>query len=233
MVKSFLRFVTFMVIAFFLTLQRSNGQQLGMSFSFFFPRNGSFSIPVSPFSFRGLGVSLTRNISLETGFTLYRMSGMSVTGIPFETHESVMGPFFSLMIPGQVVLKLPLKNVVFSVKGGGFGFYNLGNRVNYGNLDRAIRDYYQWEVANADFSFDNKLGLGFIGGAELIINFTRQFGMNFAVNYLAGGSNLNLKGSFTGGDKQSGLMTLQGNYPDSRLDYNGIEVTLGVLFNTK
>jgi hypothetical protein len=211
----------------------SRGQQLGLSFSFLFPKNGSFSVPISPFSFRGLGISPSRYFSLETGFTLYRMSGMNVTGIPFETRDPVMGPFFSLFVPGQAVLKLPLRNVTFKLKAGGFIFYNFGNRVDYGNLDRAIRKYEGWDVANADFQFDNKFGLGLIGGAELIVYFTKQFGMNFEVNYLSGGAPLNLRGTYTGGTEASGLQTLSGNYDGSKLDYSGWEITMGVLFNTK
>lgn len=233
MPKSVFKILGVWLLILFAYPYTSKGQQLGMSFSFFFPKNGYFSIPVSPFSFRGLGVGLSRNVSLETGFTIYRMSGMNVTGIPFETHDPVMGPFFSLLIPGELVLKLPVGNVVFSLKGGGFAFYNLGNRINYGNLDRAIRTYQNWEVANADFEFDNKIGVGVLAGTEIIINFTKQFGMNFEVNYLTGASPLNLRGNYTGGIAQTGLVTLSGNYKDSKLDYTGIEVTMGVLFNTK
>ncbi len=223
-------------ILFFITMflpKLSQAQQLGLSFSFFFPKNGYFSIPISPFSFRGLGVNLSKYFSLETGFTLYRMSGMNVTNIPFETKDPVMGPFFSLFVPGQAVLKLPLQNVVFSLKGGGFVFYNFGNQINYGNLDRAIRTYENWDVANADFQYDNKIGYGLIAGAELIVYFTKQFGMNFEVNYLSGGSPLDLRGSYTGGTLQSGLKTINGEYKDSKLDYTGLEVTMGILFNSK
>ncbi len=225
----------FLVLLFLFVLAPgiSRGQQLGLSFSFFFPRSGYFSIPISPFSFRGLGLNFTHNFSLETGGTLYRMSGMNVTGMPFESKNPVMGPFFSAFVPVQAVLKFPFQNIVFSLKAGGFGFYNLDNHINYGNLDRAIREYQNWDVANADFRFDNGLGYGVIGGAELIVYFTKQFGMNFAVNYLLGGSPLNFRGSYTGGTVSSGLQTIDVNYTDSKLDYTGLEVTMGVLFNTK
>ena len=113
-----IQFKPFVVIflIFFLSIGITQGQQLGMSFSFFFPRNGTFSNPISPFSFRGVGLNPSKYFSLETGFTLYRMSGMNVTGLPFETREPLMGPFFSLFVPAQAVLKMPLNNVTFSVK---------------------------------------------------------------------------------------------------------------------
>ncbi len=233
MKKSIRNYVFILLLSTFFLPGKSSAQQLGLSFSFFFPKIGYFSIPISPFSFRGLGISPSRYFSLETGFTLYRMSGMNVTNIPFETKDPVMGPFFSLFVPAQAVLKLPLNNVIFKIKGGGFAFYNFGNQVNYGNLDRAIRKYENWDVANADFQFDNKFGFGWIAGAELIVYFTKQFGMNFEVNYLSGGSNLDLRGSYTGGTLQSGLQTLTGEYKDSKLDFTGLEVTMGILFNSK
>ena len=211
----------------------SRAQQLGMSFSFFFPRNGYFSVPISPFSFRGVGLNPSKYFSLESGFTLYRMSGMTVTDIPFETRDPLMGPFFSLFVPAQAVLKLPVSNFVFSVKGGGFAFYNFDNHIMYGNLDRAIREFEQWEVANADFRFDNELGYGLIFGAEVVVYFTKQFGVNAEVNYLSGGAPLNLRGTYTGGDGTGALESVTGNYKDSKLDFTGWEITLGILFSTR
>jgi hypothetical protein len=176
------------VLIFFLFIPSPvKSQDLGMSFSFFFPRNGYFSVPVSPFSIRGLGIHPTNFFSIESGFSLYRMSGLNVTDIPFETKEPVMGPMFSIFIPLEAVLEAQAGNVVFRAKGGGFGFYNFINHVNYGNLDRAIADYYQWEVANADISYDNKIGFGYMLGIEVIVYVTRQFGFNMEVNYLSGG----------------------------------------------
>jgi hypothetical protein len=221
------------ILSFGFLPQHGQAQQLGLSFSFLFPKNGSFSIPISPFSFRGLGINPSPYFSLETGFTLYRMSGMNVSDLPFESKDPLMGPFFSLFVPGQAVLKLPFKYFTFKLKAGGFAFYNFGNRVNYGNFDRAIRTYEEWDVANADLQFDNKLGFGLIGGAELIVYFTKQFGMNFEVNYLLGGAPLNLRGSYTGGTEATGLQTKDVTYEGARLDYSGLEVTMGVLFNTK
>jgi hypothetical protein len=232
MLKSLYKQILIAIIVLFLPLF-SFGQQLGMSFSFFFPRNGSFSNPISPLSFRGLGINPSRYFSLESGFTLYRMSGMNVTGLDFKTNEPVMGPFFSLFVPAQAVVKLPRKNFTFSLKAGGFGFYNFDNRIIYGNIDRAIRDSEGWEVANADFDFDNNIGYGFLVGAELIVYFKKQFGMNFEVNYLNGGAPVNFRGEYTGWDPVLGLQKVNKEYPDSRLDFTGMEITIGILFNTK
>lgn len=204
-------------------------QDLGMSFSFFFPRNGYFSVPVSPFSLRGLGVHPTRFFSIESGFSLYRMSGLNVTDIPIETKDPLMGPMFSIFIPLEAVLEAQAGNIVFRAKGGGFGFYNFINHVNYGNFDRALADFYDWEVANADLAYDNKIGFGYMFGGEVIFYATQRFGINIELNYLAGGSNLNLRGAVTGAGP-GGLESVEINYPDARIDYTGWEITFGIIF---
>ena len=186
-------------------------------------------MPVSPFSIRGLGVHPTNFFSIESGFSLYRMSGLNVTDIPFETREPLMGPMFSLFIPLEAVLEAQAGNVVFRAKGGGFGFYNFINHVNYGNFDRAIADYYEWDIANADLTYQNKIGFGYMFGGEVILYVTRQFGINIEVNYLAGGSDLNIQGTATGSGP-AGLESIEINYPDAHLDYTGWEITFGIIF---
>ena len=227
----FSKIVLLVIYIFMLTPVKS--QEIGMSFSFFFPKNGYFSTPISPFSIRGIGIHPTNFFSIETGFSLYRMSGMNVINLPFESKESLMGPFFSLMVPLEAVLEARAGNFTFRVKGGGFVFYNFGNHINYGNFDRELRNYYSWDVANSSLKYDNKIGYGFLVGGEIILYFTKKFGMNFEVNYLSGGSDLNYRGSVIGGNLESGISEIPLEYPDARLDFTGWEITIGVLYNTK
>jgi hypothetical protein len=217
------------LFVFLLILIPARAQDLGMSFSFFFPRNGYFSIPVSPFSIRGLGIHPTNFFSIETGFSLYRMSGLNVTELPFETRDPLMGPMFSIFVPLEAVLEARAGNVVFRAKGGGFGFYNFNNHINYGNFDRALTEYYGWETANAKLDYDNKVGFGYMAGAEVIIYFTQQFGINIEVNYLSGGSDVNIRGNVTGADT-AGIETVNLDYPGSKIDFTGWEITFGIIF---
>ncbi len=48
-----------------LTTVAVHAQEFGLSFSYFIPKNGYFSTPISPFSIRGLGVDLNRFIALK------------------------------------------------------------------------------------------------------------------------------------------------------------------------
>lgn len=231
--KPFLKTGLILILLLQLYSRGSLAQELGMSFSFFFPRNGYFSTPVSPFSLRGIGVHPTDFFSIESGFSLYRMSGMNVINIPFETKDPLMGPFFSIMVPVQAVFELDVKKMVFRIKGGGFGFYNFDTRINYGNMDRALREYYAWDIVNADLKYDKKPGYGYLFGGEIIFYFSDQFGINFEVNYLSGGSDLNYRGNVTGGSFPDIIEERYVEYKDARLDFTGWEITIGVLFNTR
>ena len=84
----------------------AEAQDFGLSFSYFIPKNGYFSTPISPFSIRGVGVNLNRFISLETGASLYRMSGLNVKDMAFETKDPIVAPNFTLMVPGELVISL-------------------------------------------------------------------------------------------------------------------------------
>jgi hypothetical protein len=68
----------------------TQAQNVGLSFSYFIPKNGYFSTPISPFSIRGVGVDLNKYIALETGATLYRMSGLNMKGLPFESKSPIL-----------------------------------------------------------------------------------------------------------------------------------------------
>ena len=116
-------------------------QEFGLSFSYFIPKNGYFSTPISPFSIRGLGVDINRFLAIETGASLYRMSGLNLKDLPIESKSPLIGPNFTLLIPAELVIQLKGNSVEFDIKGGGFFFYGFDQKMNYGNWDRAIRKY--------------------------------------------------------------------------------------------
>lgn len=205
-------------------------QQFGLSFSYFIPKNGYFSTPISPFSIRGVGVNLTNFLALETGASLYRMSGLNIKDLPFESKEPLTGPNFTLFVPAELVVMLKAGQIEFDIKSGGFFFYGFDHKINYGNFDKAIRDFENWQVANADLSFGNKPGFGYHAGAELTIYFTSQVGVSFETNYLVGQSSFPLEGSYTGGSGT--LDTVEVDYQDAKIDFTGLEFSISLLFDT-
>jgi hypothetical protein len=211
---------------------KSSAQDFGLSFSYFIPINGYFSVPVTPFSVRGIGVDINRFLAIETGGSLYRMSGMNVREVPFESKVPVIGPFFSIMIPLELVLSIPVGGPVFKLKGGGFGFYNFATKVNEGNLDRVLIDYTGWQVLNSNYSVKNGFGYGYHFGAEILFYFSDRFGLSFEAYYLNGGSKLDLKGNYTGVPEDGdNLKTINEDFEEAKLDYRGYELSIGVIFS--
>lgn len=221
----------FLIALLCIAAMGTQAQDVGLSFSYFIPRNGYFSTPISPFSFRGVGVNLTRVIALETGFSLYRMSGMNMLGLPFETKDPLLGPNFTLFVPAELVLEFKGKQAEFDIKGGGFAFYGFDQKLNLGNFDRAIRTYEDWDVANSNLNFDNNPGFGLQAGIELTFPVTRQFSVSLEVNYLMGTAKFPLTGSYTGGTA-NGLETVPVDYKDGKVDFTGLEFSIGVIFGS-
>lgn len=210
----------------------SHAQEFGLSFSYFIPRSGDFSTPISPFSFRGVGINMGRYLALETGITLYRMSGLNLKDVPFESNHSLVGPNFTFFVPGELVIQFPARNFEFDIKGGGFVFYGANQKLNYGNLDRAIRTMEGWDVVNSQFSFRNGPGYGIHAGVELNVNVTKQFGVSLEVNYLMGASKLPLTGSYTGGILGGSNQTKTANFDEAKVDFTGLEVSIGVFIRS-
>lgn len=219
------------LILLLLISQASYAQEFGLSFSYFIPKNGYFSTPISPFSIRGLGVNITDNISLETGASLYRMSGLNIKDLPFETKNPLVGPNFTIFIPVELVFSFGGNSVQFDIKGGGFFFYGFDQKIIYGNMDRAMRKHYGLEVVNSNFSFSNKPGFGYHAGAELTVSVNSQVGVSLEANYLVGQSKFPLTGSYTGGENNS-ITTESVEYPDAKIDLTGLEFSIGIFMNT-
>jgi len=215
----------------FLITTASFGQDFGLSFSYFIPKNGYFSTPISPFSIRGLGVDLNRFLAIETGASLYRMSGLNMKDLPFESKDPLVGPNFTIFIPLELVIQLRSEQVQFDIKGGVFGFYGFDQHIDYGNMDRGIRKYEGWDVVNSKLKFDNKPGWGYHGGVELTVYMTSQFGISIESNYLVGESKFPLKGSYTGGGP-SELETKTVDYDDAKIDFTGLEFSIGLIFSS-
>lgn len=224
--KVFVRIVAISLFA----ISSASAQDFGLSFSYFLPKNGSFSTPISPFSIRGLGFSLNRFVAFETGASLYRMSGLNLKDLPFESKSPLIGPNFTILVPAEIVFELRSNALQFDIKGGGFFFHTFGNKINYGNFDRALRGYYGWEVANSDLSFRAKPGFGYHGGAELTINVTGDVGVSLETNYFVGQAKFPVSGSVTGGG--SPLATESLDYAEAKMDFTGLEFSVGLIFSS-
>ena len=208
----------------------THAQDFGLSFSYFLPKNGYFSTPISPFSIRGLGFDINSFLAVETGASLYRMSGLNLKDLPLDSKDPLIGPNFTILIPLELVVQLHGSRVEFDIKGGGFFFYGFDQKLNYGNLDKAIRASRDWEVANSDFSFDNNPGFGYHGGVEFTVYVTNQVGVSLEANYFLGDAKFPLRGSYAGGNTT--IQREEVEYPDAKIDFTGLEFAIGLIFSS-
>lgn len=187
-------------------------------------------MPVTPLSIRGIGFDLAPFASIETGGTLYRMSGMNIKDLPFESDKALVGPFFSVFVPLELVFFANVGPALFKLKGGGFGFYNFFTKLNEGNIDRVWKRELEWAALNSDFEIDNNLGFGYLFGGEIVYYLNKKLGINLEAQYLTGGADLNLRGSYSGVPSENSAFTTENAaYPDSKLDFTGLEISFGVL----
>lgn len=208
----------------------SKAQNVGLSFSYFVPRNGYFSTPISPFSIRGIGANFNKYFGVQTGATLYRMAGLNIIDLPFDSKAPMLGPNFTVFVPAEIYFQLKGRRAQLDLKGGGFFFYGFAQKLDAGNIDRALRKYRGWDVANSDFYFQNNPGFGTHFGAEFTFYLT-QFGISLEANYLMGASKLPLSGTYTGGNMAGPLQTETVNYKDAKVDFTGFEFSIGIILS--
>ncbi len=224
------KLLTFASLALLINFSAA-AQDFGLSFSYFIPKNGYFSTPISPFSIRGLGVDLNQYFALDVGASLYRMSGLNIKGTELKSKDPFVANF-TIFVPVELVFQLGNQNIKFDIKGGGFFFYAFDQRLNYGNIDKAIRNLRQWSVANADLSFKNKPGFGYHVGTELTLSVTSQVAVSIETNYLVGDSSFPLKGSYIGGNETIGVVSESVSYSDAKIDFTGLEFSIGLIFKS-
>jgi len=207
--------------------------EIGMSFSFLFPKNSKFSTPISPLSIRGLGVKFGESVSISTGFTAYRMAESTVSNLEFTSKAPLLGPSVSFVIPFEMILKFKIdKKLTIKANGGIFVFNNAGDAVNQGNLSTALADHYEYTVAQTDFEYEDKWGWGYQFGIQPIYFVTSQIGIAIKGNYYIGEADLDLSGSIRGWSESQGYIESEASY-QGNLDFEGFELSIGVIYKNK
>ncbi|MFT6866821.1 MAG: hypothetical protein ACJA08_001659 [Cyclobacteriaceae bacterium] len=219
------------IILLFIIFKISEISAQGISFSYLIPKNGYLSAPISPFSIRGIGIG--RTVGVETGFTLYSIPGLTMSGLPFKSEKPLSGPNWSVLVPGQLTLSAGFGSLGIKLLGGGFVIWNVSSRINKGNLDRAIAAFENWDVVTSNIDMDMKLGYGWIGGAELEYKVSNKLSITGQVQYLKGFSDSAISGSYAGGTIGGTIETRQANFDQAKTKLEGIEISLGVKLNGK
>jgi hypothetical protein len=209
----------------------AKAQNFGLSFSYFLPKNGSFSTPVSPFSIRGLGFDLNRFVALEAGVSLYRMPGLNLKDLPIKSKNPFVSNF-TIFVPVELVFQMKGNGIEFDIKGGGFFFYAFDQQLLYGNIDRALQKDGDFIIVNSDLSFKNHPGVGYHAGGELTIDIMNGVALSIETNYLIGQSKFPLVGNYKGvRDGSANVETVAVNYSDAKVNFTGLEFSLGLTFS--
>ncbi|HMP99648.1 MAG TPA: hypothetical protein PKC24_07695, partial [Cyclobacteriaceae bacterium] len=138
-----------------------------------------------------------------------------------------------LFVPAELVFGLSGQSLTWKVKGGGFAFYGFDNKLNYGNIDRLLRESENWEIVNANLNFSNNPGFGFHFGTEFTFYVNRQFGITLEGNYLMGNAKFPLSGSYRAVNSAGEIQNINLDYSNARIDFTGFEISLGVVFSTR
>lgn len=220
---------TFLLIAITLFINTAYSQ--GLSFSYLIPKNGYLSAPISPFSIRGVGIGGT--VGAETGFTLYSMPGLSMSGLPFKSEKALTGPNWSILVPGQATFSFGFGPVGVKLLGGGFFIWHASSRLNRGNLDRAIAQYENWDIASSSMNMKTKPGYGWIAGTELEFKVNKKFSITTEIQYLKGASESTLSGGYSGGNIGEIITTREASFTSAKTDLEGFEISIGVKLQGK
>ena len=224
------KFALFLSLIFLGLLSTKESDAQGASFSFFFPKNGEMAAPVPPVAIRGLGVKFGDHVSLSTGITWYRLTGMGVKNVPFEDKSSIMGPVDNFMIPGRLELIIPIGHTEIRVGGGAFTFFSPRLDVRKARLEEALMDHYDKTLLKGNFHHDNNWGLGWMLGATYTYYIKGKTGIRIGGNYLMGSSDLGLRGSYRSVEGKGGSVQKERfSFPDSELDHSGWEFSIGVV----
>jgi hypothetical protein len=223
------------VSLFFLLLPVLIVQAVGVSFCYLLPRNGMFSHPVPPLSFRNIGVDIGRYLGAAGSLSLYSIRGMGIkdaNGNPIETGGPLVGPFLSVLGSAVAKVKLPIPPLELEASGGVFGCYNIDPPLMTGNLDRHLATATTYETVSSSVSAAGRWGWGWVFGGRAIYFIKGQLGLFAGANYYIGGSELKLSGSYDAYDSGGGVylpdQVLPADLQGASLDFTGLEIILGV-----
>ena len=221
----------------FLLIPLLGAQAIGVSLSYFLPRNGTFSHPVPPLSLRDIGVDVGRYLGVAGSLSLYSIRGMGIkddSGDPIDTGGPLVGPFLSVLGSAVAKVKVPVKRLQFEASGGLFGCYNIDPPLMTGVLDRylATATATTYEAVTSTVSSSGRWGWGWVFGGKVTYFLMGQLGISAGANYYIGGAKLDMSGSYDAYDDETGSYdagrSLPANLQDARLDFTGLEIILGV-----
>jgi hypothetical protein len=209
---------------------------VGLGVSYFLPLpldNGVFSHPVSPLSIRDVGVNFGDYVGVAGAVTLYNFNGLPARDTAAYLFGPAVGPLYTLV--GSVVgkLMLPIRKLRLTAEGGVFGLLNLSTPLVTGAIDTYLAGGTYEAVTSSVTAQAGRWGGGFLTGGSVSYTFG-QAALSLAVHYYNGASALDLTGTYSAYDQETGTWVQDVPIPDALRDatalFNGIEITVGVSY---
>ena len=206
-------------------------QTIGLGSSLFFPVDASMAVSVPPIALRGILLG-NEYSELEFGLTWYRMAGLAGEGLPFPMDQSLVEPFNSFMIPLQIGGKIPLGNTWrLEPKFGGFMALNSIYSVHQEHLSKAItRSTGEWRAMQTAAEIGQSNTFGLLTSVFLAFSMGDEWEIKCGVSWIEGRSAAPITGSAIGISQNDVPMDLALDFPNTTLDYRGVELALAVQF---
>ena len=205
---------------------------VGVSFTYLFPRNGSFAHPIAPLSLSDIGVSFGKYLGLAASASLLRIGGLGITdsaGTPVGDGP-VLGPLTTVRLSAYLKVTVPVWRLTFTAAGGGFGFYSILPRLIEGNLDRLIAASEGYDTVTSSMTFTNSPGYGLTFGGNVKVRVTDQVGIKAGAMYYVGRAPIRFSGSYVGAASAATaevVTEVPSVLREVRVDFRGIEISLG------
>lgn len=221
--------LVFLVIA--LHFYFSAYSQMGLTT--FIPTGGNFAFPSAPFTFsKPLRLESFPFISIIPSISTYSIGGMMVKGIPegFNADKPLIGEFTSILGSVSPAITIPVikKALNIDLYGGVFIAYNIEPVILDKNFNRMLANKEGWDACTSDFTFDNRLPIGYILGINFNIHINDMISLSPGISFYQGFSYIDLKGTYCGGSLGNTVISKTASFPDSYLFYQGFAIQLYV-----
>jgi hypothetical protein len=215
-----------LLLAVLLAVASVSASGIGVSLSYLFPRDGTFSTPVPPLSIHDIGVTFGQYVGVSAGLSLYSLHGLALrsTVEPGLIYPNLIGPVYSGVASLAVKLIVPAGPVRITANAGGFGAYLIDMHTRDGGFDEIVRTGEGVTAVATDFAIDGSWGFGWMFGGSVLVKITEEFGLLIGANYYLGGAPVTISGSYTG-DAVGAAPPL---YLDNMsIDLSGLELSIG------
>jgi len=206
-----------------------SAQHIGLGVGVLFPVDAPMAVSVPPLALRA-ALFERGNWSVETGFTWYRLSGLSMHEVGFPTSGALIRPFHSFVFPLTLGYSVGVgERERIQLSAGGFAAIHSIYEVDD---ERLAQDWLfsssQYSRLSTASSVAQGNTLGWMASVRYERDIDDRLGYNIGLEWLLGRSPAPIDGRFYG-ESLNGV-PVEGEFQlgEAALDYRALGLTLGV-----